>query len=355
MAWLTEAFARMKTGPGAQSVQLRLPDEHVIDGGSGRPLEAEKDYFTVQVHTLRLGYGRKLWQHYTPTLWARVDLNYAAESVSMPYLVGPSRLDNSGEPVPDGMVYKGIRVAGPIPYRGGTIGIAMVLSRLATENSMTTVLGFVDSIAGAFGAAAALAPYVKIGGMVEGALSTLLGLGAEPIAGMRDTLTPDAPDAGEFRTGWYLIADRPPPGPLWVVDRDVRCGPTAETAKPLADTTYVLYSVSTLPRDQGRNDARQLPDLAADKKLIERLAGRPDADSMRAAEILFADLGVRMVSHPALVRDHAEALINEWRAEMYQVHENASAYTPRGATERRPEDADLDAITGLVLQIAPRP
>jgi hypothetical protein len=353
MSWFTDAFSRVATRQVSDSEQLRIPDDHVIGGGDAQVLLAERDYFVVHVHEIELGYDRKFWQAYTPTVWTNVDFVYARQPRSVPFLIGPSLF---GQPLPDDVPYSDVRVLGPVPYRGGPVTVSLVFSRVATGNAAAELLSVVESTAAAFGVSSMLAAYLALAGSVTHGLERLLHLGTEPLLAVRDTVAPDVPGAAETRTGWYALIDQPPGEPLWVIDRSLRAGPSAEQARPLPGRAYVLYSVASLPRDAGRNDIDSIADLAASRDLIERLAARPDADSWTAAETLFAELAVAARAHPDLTRGQAESALNEWYDRIESTHEQARRWAHKGGHKGSDEtDRELDEITGLVLHYARQP
>lgn len=345
MSWFTDAFSRVATRKVSDSAQLRIPDDRVVGSGSSQVLTAGEDYFVVHVHEIELGYDHKFWRAYTPTVWTNVDFVYDRQPHSVPYLIGPSLF---AQPVPEDVPYGDVRVLGPVPYRGGTVTVSVVFSRVATADAANELLSVVESAASAFGVSSMLASYLAVAKSVTHGLETLLHLGTEPLLAVRDTLAPDSPGAAETRTGWYALVDSPPDEPLWVIDRSLRTGPTAEQARPLTGHAYVLYSIASLPRDVGRNDVDSLPDLATSRDLIERFAARPDARSMRVATMLFAELAVAARAHPDLTITQAENALNAWNDRMKRMHQNAVAWAHKGSVE---PDRELDQLADLVLQI----
>jgi hypothetical protein len=333
MNWITRAFDGLAQGHSRQAAQVRIPDERVLLAGaqaSGQVLQSNVDYFTIQVNELYLDYDRKLWQNYTPSLWAASTFLYDGQNQTVPVVIGRELLGQAEGGVPQGMLYRNTRVVGPVPYKGGPISLSLVLSRVAQGNMAETLLSFVSDAVTAAGAGSALGPYLALAGTISKGISALLDLGSAPLVGVRDTVSPDVPAAGEGRTGWYALLDEPVDGPLWVIDGSLRVGGAADTAIPLRSRTYALYSLTALPRDVGRNDVTRLPRIGIMYELANELAARSDQRSYTAAKVLMSDLGVRMCFDPDLTRSQAERLFREWGDEIVATHAGHVQLASRG-------------------------
>jgi hypothetical protein len=191
-----------------------------------------------------------------------------------------------------------------------------------------------------------------LAGTISKGISALLDLGSAPLVGVRDTVSPDAPAAGESRTGWYALLDEPIDGTLWVIDGCLRVGSTSDSAIPLRSRTYVLYSMTALPRDVGRNDVVRLPKIESMYELTKELAARADQRSYTAAKVLMSDLGVRMCFDPDLTRAQAERLFIEWGNDIVATHAKHVALSSRGETGELTAAAAQarDIVTSMMAQ-----
>ena len=346
MSWLTEVFGRFAEGASRDPAQIRVPHANVVGVDPGRPFVAENDYIVIEVNEFHLDYSRKLWQGFAPSVWVSTQFHYAGGSQSVPVVIGPSRLGSPELGDPQSQLYRNTRVLGPVPYRGGPLGVSLVMSQVAVEDRASQLLSVVESVGAAFDLAVAITPYLRVARAVSDGIDALLRLGTRPLMGVRDTIAADAGAAG----GWYVLADVPPAQPLWVIDGRLRAGSSASSAEPMHGCNYVLYSVTALPAGQGRNDVATFPDLAEHRALAEQFAVRPDKRSWIAAKAVFAELGVRMRRQPDLTRSQADQLISTWSEELVRIHREAVEFADKGP-KTAPLDAELAEIRGFVADV----
>lgn len=348
MSWVSDVWGRLAEGAPRTPGQVRIPDDHVFGAEPSRPFVAEQDYVVVEVNEVHLDYSRQFWQGYIPSVWASTQLRYAGQSRAVPVVIGSALLDQPVSGVPTAQLYRNTRVLGPVPYRGGVVGVSLVLSQIAVDNKATNLLGVLESLASAFDLKVTLAPYLAIGRAVSDGIGALLDLGSRPLFGVQDTITADAAATG----GWYVMMDVQPLQPLWVVDGRLRTGPDPTSAAPVTGCTYVLYSVTALPGGQGRNDAAALPDLAEQRALAEQFAVRPDKRSWIAAKAVFSELGLRLLRHPDLTRTQAEQLFRVWGEDLVRVHEQAVDFAEKGpAAPLSPELAEIGSLVQTVMEL----
>lgn len=341
----------LKSGTLALPAHIRIPDRNVGAGLALEPLVADQSYFTVQVNELFLYERRKWWETYIPTVWTSVQFAYDSTTRAVPYLIGPSMLTGNDLGAPEGMLYRNTRVAGPHPYKGGPVTVSLVLNRVTKDNYADRVVSIVESTAAAFSVATTLAPYLAVAQSVTRGLEVLLDMGSEPVMGVRDTISADVPAASDFATGYYALLDKAiPPERLWVRDGELHTGPDRADTRPVRDRSFLLYSVTALPR---RNDVLQLAGLRPLWNRVQEFAQRPDEPSWLTAKTAMTDLGILLRTHPDLVTPQADAVYADWAGQMVKLHQERVLNAPKGGTPPplSSVDSDILAITQQIMKL----
>jgi hypothetical protein len=318
--------------------------------GQARELRPKLDYFQVRVNELFLSYERRWGSEYDPMVYVLSEFQYGsdAQPMAVPFIVGP-QLVNAGAQAPPGnggMVLTDTRVAGPHPYHG-KLALTVALCEIERVNYARAVLSAIEQVAGAFDFAAAVAPYLKVASIVVDGVDSLFGDDgpASSLALNRTELEARA----EIEAPLYiaLIAQSDvDQSELWVSNRRLVKGRSADEGVPYRDGDFVLYS---LLADVERHDVDTLPfqhlwQLTRD----ESQRAINDALWERAKAILFS-LAEAVRASPDLTSDHAERLIEQYTERALLFRDKArrmSALSGDGAVlsegERR-----TSAILGL--------
>jgi hypothetical protein len=331
MGALTAAWKWLQQGTLVLPTQARIDDAHVHGAAEQLPLEANGCYFAVHIKELYLHDRRTWWQTHVPSVWTSTAFSYAGAAHDVPNLIGPSMLSGNELGAPQGMLYRNTRVAGLHPYKGGPLSFSVVLNRISSSNPADQVLSLVESTRAAFDLATGLAPYLTIARTVTQGLEVLLGMGSQPVMGVRDTMAPDVAGATSFRPGHYALLDQADPAihqtRLWVRDDGLHVGESMDSATPVRDRNYLLYSILTVDR---RNDVDQIAGLSEMWRRVEEFAQRPGDDNWFTAQSAMTELGISLSSHPDLIRPQAEELYSAYVEEMVRLRDRRVQNAQRG-------------------------
>src|SRR4051812_39529187 len=111
----------LAAGPLQQPKAVTIPPANCLPPGtSGAVIEKDKCYLTLTVNELFLSPARRWWTKYQPMVVFATTFIQGNTTVTVPAVVGPSLLDQ-GKKLPQGLLLNDIEVAGPIPYRGGSL------------------------------------------------------------------------------------------------------------------------------------------------------------------------------------------------------------------------------------------
>lgn len=360
MDGLTALWNRWQGDEVAQPAHIRLADDHVVTSSgatSGSTLEADRCYFSVRLAEVFLHDRSTWWQTYVPSIWTSTSFGYAGAQQDVPYLVGPHLLSGNDLGVPEGMLYRNEMVAGLHPFRGGTLTFSAVLNRVTAKDRAQDVLSLVETTTSAFDVATQLVPYVGLAKSLTKGLELLLDMGSKPLIGVRDSVA--GVGGGVVRSGWYALVDRPTKGQplqrerLWATDDGLLAGETPDSAGPVRDRNYLLYSIDMTPR---RDDVDNLAELRGLRARVMEFAQRPGGDSWKTAKATMVELGVALLEHPDLITPQADELFRSWRASMVELHEERVLRAPKSAAgEPGPAlsavDSDIRSIASLVLDL----
>jgi hypothetical protein len=345
---LGSVWSRLTVGTSHLPDQVRLDDDHAEGAREWPPLISDACYFAVDINELFLHDRRVWWQTFIPTVWTSTQFAYAGSKRSIPFLIGPKMLGNDLG-MPEGMLYRNVRVAGPHPYKGGALTFSLVLNRVKTGESAESVLAVLEGAVGAFGLATALMPYLTIAQAVVDGFQVLLHLGSSPLMGVRDSLTADDDGQAAAAPGYYALLQSPmSAGRLWVRSRQLLVGDDAASAVPLRDRSYVLYSIRTLP---SRNDYEQFNDITGLWAQVEAFAQRPESRNYQAARALMTELGIRLRQHPDFITAQADALYSDWAQQMVNLHDERVRHALKGADSLPPLSREQQDIATIVAQI----
>lgn len=205
--WITD-LGNVVRKLGSSSLALpsagRIPFEQCLPRESvGSKINEGQSYFSLIINEMHLDKANKLWKTYVPAVFVIVDFTYNKTNTSVPALIGPNLLKLPAElRVPTGLVMQDTTVVGPHPFRGGALGLTVVLCRVQAEDSAVEFFRFVEGVAGAVGTPADIQMLSKVGSGITNALSALLKLGQTvSIAGHRIEM-----HAGDYPGKHLIIA-----------------------------------------------------------------------------------------------------------------------------------------------------
>ncbi len=331
-------------------MQIAIPQTRV-DGGIGNdePFQPHAHYFQVRVNEMYLSKRREWFTTYDPLVFAVTEFIYHRRHVSLPFVVGPSMLESYGRQLPVGMLFSNTRIAGPYPYRGGRIALAVVLYRVRRDNAIRNVLRLLERVAGVVDISNMVHAYIRIADVLLDGMDTLLGANAtEPRLGVRIELDPAA--NGAIHPGSYVLldpqADAIKPEHLWVRNQQLWYGSSEETAEPFRACDYVLYSLSS---SSERSDITTLPFYPLYEQVLAA-AIHPDENNWKRARINLLTLIQNIELSPDLTIPQARSLSRACIARVQQSHQQATRLDTLGA----PADSRAHTGNDLPLQAQQR-
>jgi hypothetical protein len=335
---------KIRRGEGARPPVLTRIDDSHVDGGVelGQTFEPNEHYFAVRLNEMFLHYGRRWFAGFLPMTWVLTRYTRGYGELELPCMVGPAMIQDKApaEELPQGMLFRDVRVAGVQPYRGGRLSLSIVLHQVPVVDHADRVLSALQAATSALDFSGQLGPYLKVVDSMAETAGDLLDLtGTKALIGCVHEYDPDA--GNPLRPGFYALVSDPAcqPDRLWVVDRTLLVGEDASSATPLRTGDYVLYSVV---QTSERSDAETLGFIEPLWKRVVQFAGKTDAESWKGAKANMAVLGEELYLSPDLTTRQAENLFEHYKTEMLKVHERADELAHLGAADRVETRADED-------------
>jgi hypothetical protein len=328
----------LAAGPVLQPKSVTVDPARCLPAeSSGQEIIRDRCYLTLTINELFLSEARRWYTQYQPMVVVATTFLQGKTNVTVPAVVGPSLLEQPGQKLPQGLIINNIDVAGPIPYRGGTLTISVLLYRVQHTNHAKDLLKVVEGVSKAIGPAADLGMLTKVGGALMDGVGSLLSLGdTEPIMGQRFTMSPVGP--GGMKTFYAALI-----GPetdakldsLSVESGKLRQG-TGQLATDFNSDDYVLYSLAAPAR---RTDLSALPFYP----LLERAkqtAFRKGDENWEAAKATFSEAWQQMSISPDLIPDQAEELFEEWKEALLKEKKRGEFMMMDPAAKEGPAEPD---------------
>jgi hypothetical protein len=322
-------FDKAKQGEARLPTWVEIPAAQIDQPTLlGPTLRKDAHYFQVQVDELFLASSRQWWVQYNPLVFAHTEFIYDKATLAVPFVVGPGLVEKLGQKVPGGMIFADTRVAGVHPYRGDRIALTLILYRAQHQNWSRSLLGVIETAAGALDFATSITAYTKVAGAVLDGVEALVGLGnMVPVAGYRIELGPQ-PGLG-LAPRYFALIDQPA-GSLDTSRLRVVGGRLHDQRGPYRDGDFVLYSLRGLAE---REDEALLPFYPQWERVQQEAASATD-EGYRSAKSNMLALYQAMLLSPDLTDDQAEALTERYVQRMQKIHERAT-----GAANLAPADA----------------
>lgn len=323
-------WEQIRQSPAFLPTCVAIPADHVDQPTAGS-FERGKHYFQARVNEMYLPYGRRWMSTYLPMATTLTEFQYNRSAAALPFVVGPSLVEDRGVEIPDtGVVFRDTRVAGIAPYAGGRVALTVVLHRVERENLVRRLLSVVESAAGALDFSAQLGVYLKIAATVLDGVETLFETGqVQPIVGFRTEFDPDA--GQPFFPGYFaILADSErlvDPDRLWVKENRLCYGSSLDAAEPIRNGTrsplqeseFLLYS---LVQSEQRSDLELLPFYPLWER-VQREATQPGEEHYKSAKANMLSLYQTLSISPDLTEPHAALLVDEFVAKMQELHRRA--------------------------------
>lgn len=349
MELMSDFVGKMRAGPLPLPVATQiLPERCLPEGVAGAEIAKDEAYFTVQINELYLAGGRNWWVTFDPMVLVIVDFVYGSKKISIPKFIGPNLIDQKIGKVPHGFVLNDIAVAGPHPFRGGRLGISVILYKVKKQDYATGILKFIEGVSSAVGMPADIGTLEKVGGTILQGAEMLMGLGdSVPVAGHRIEID-GALITGLTSSFSALIADknidasslRVKDGRLWV---DAAGGPAKYDG-----SDYVLYS---LLGTKSRGDERTLPFYSLREQSLNAALSADEAGLKRAKAILLS-LYQQMVVSPDLTSEETDALFDTYEKDLMAKYDRGKRIKAMGKQQAGPTPrADELRLANALLRL----
>jgi len=257
---LKTLWEQIQQSPAKTPTKLKISNDRIDrDTTLTKPFQPNQHYFQVRINELYLTTSRKWFSEYDPLVFAATEFTYDKKIETVPFIVGPSLIEKTGQKAPSGMIFSNTRVAGIHPYRGGRLVLSIALYRVKRKDYAQGLLKLIESVSAAIDFSTALRSYTKVAGVLLNGIETLFGLGdTEPVIAIRQEFDPSAGD--NLEPSYFVLIDKPESELktdwLWVKDSQLFYGANLAEAKPFREADFVLYSIV---QTSDRDDITTLP------------------------------------------------------------------------------------------------
>lgn len=328
--------------PSFAEVRHVLPPLRGVD-----PILPQRHYFAVLVDELFLANSRQWHREFDPMVLAITEFVHGGKSLTLPFVVGPQLLGDKASAVPQGMLYRGTRVAGVHPFRGGRVTSTVVLCQVRRRDYARQLLKVVESVASTVPFAADLGTYTRFADTLLDGVEALFGVGeTTPLVGIRQEFDHDL--GTPIRPAYFALIDGPeerfPSSRLWVRDAGLMIGDVEERLQSFRDASYVLFSTRGTA-ELGELDTLPLHETV--NSIIDLAASPEEADWKRTkAELLV--LLRQLLTSPDLTREQAMTYHEGIVHQAQEAHQRARTI---GTLSAYPNAmvADQDLRNGVAL------
>jgi hypothetical protein len=351
----TRDFVRQaQSSPTQLPSRIVVPVDHVLDGeATPDPFRPNEHYFQVRVNEMFLASSRQWFARFDPMVFVVSEFIYDKKVQAVPFVVGPTMLEKYGQKLPTGMILADTRVAGPHPYKGGRVTVAVVLSQVETVNYARNLLQIVESTAG-LSFATGLGTYLLVADVVLDGLEALFGLETiTPVMGFRKEFDPDGGET--FSPSWFALIDLPEdqvdPDQLWVRDGRLLAGASAEDLRPFRQADFVLYSIG---QDRETSELEILPFYPLWERVAEaamKSSKNADDPNWESARSDMQSLYQTLMLSPDLTTRQGQELTDSYIARAQALREHGMKIAEMGPAEPAAEEENLERIRARVGSI----
>jgi hypothetical protein len=217
---------------------------------AGVNIEKDRAYVSVTIDELILGSDRRLWTSFNPIVFVVTRLIYDGRLVAVPTILGPTLLSGHS-------MVRDKRVAGPYPYRGGPISVAIGLYYTPHQDYVHRLVRMLERLSAEMGQAADIESFSTIGDLLIEGLETVMNVdNTKLLASAQVELHETEPKGPGSSFALLLGAKDVPDEKFRVVDKRLHILGDAGELAPYDEDHYLLYSVTASDR---RDDVSELP------------------------------------------------------------------------------------------------
>ncbi len=332
--WLTKA----KESPSFRPAYIRIKPENTSDVKPPEPFVSNQEYFEVVVNEMYLSYKRKWLNVFDPTVFATTEFEYDGKTVSVPFVVGPSMIASKKQILPagQGFIFKNTAVAGIHPFKGNSLTLTLILSRIPAESALRKVINVLEKLAGTYTKEfqAIASGYLKVASVVIDSIESLTESDdVKPIIGIRDEFSLD-----NARPGYFVLVNEESnafdPDKFFVTGKGLCYG---DRNTEFRTDDYLLFSIRKIDR---RNDIETLPIFQTWKEMnksISKIARKLSDDEKRLYRGQLMSLAAEMVFSPDLTDPQANQLAAEYSDKLEEQIRHHDLLSGNEQQEKNPE------------------
>ncbi len=320
----------------ARSGETRTPACFSIEAGDGNPFSPRQHYFQIIINEMFLANEREWFVTYSPMAFVAATYIYNKNRETSPFIVGPSMLEEYGQELPQGMIFRNTPVTSLHPYQGGELILTVILYKVQRKNNVDNVLKVLEKVSSVINPAVPavdFASYLKIADSIMDGVETLLGLEETvPVVGYRLTINPDI---GQRLEPIYMVLID---GDEREVRKDeflVRESRLHRASQPYRGRDFVLLKIA-----QGgkRTDEQTLPFYPLWETTREMATRSTNDHIWDEAKAHFKTLNRALLSSPDLTKPDYDRLSDEYLAEVKEQRERAVALNSMRASSELSEE-----------------
>jgi hypothetical protein len=273
------------------------------------------------------------------------DFLYGQSATSVPAVIGPTQIKAKVTELPHGLVFNDINAVGPHPFRGGNVGLTVILYRVKRSDYAINLLKFLEGVCGAAGVPADVSLLTKVGEPLVGGLNSLLELGdTEPVLGHR--INVDSGTLRGFRATSRAVIAGEQTGKQFLQSENRLYVATPGGKSDYQDSDFVLYSIN---KRQARDDDRSLPFYGLFVEALSAAAAGDD-ESWKRAKATLLTLYQQMTVSPDLIPRQIEELFAAYKNLAVKKREAArdTSLLSKGGRETKARVQALNAAARLL-------
>ncbi len=298
-------------------------------------------YFSISVNEMFLTEKRNWHINVDPMVFSVCNFQYDGSNLEVPFIIGPSSLNQYKQYVPQGMLYKNTPVVGIYPWRGGNVSLSMILCKVQRQNNIEKILNVIEQVANSIDFSKSVGNFLKIGNVIMDGVEALLGFQeTQPIVGINNNFGQAANNT--FKPGYYALVnhDQVDKSKFWVKNNELHYGDSMASATPYRNDDFVLFKIGLAYK---RDDEQSLPFYQDYKKIYEYIKNQVELDVKQRENLRsrMTQLAVAIKLSPDLTEKQANIV---WMEMKEEIEKFVGMITKLDATKHVKELETIDAI-----------
>lgn len=303
-------------------------------------------YFSISVSEMFLSEKRQWHLNVDPMVFSVCNFQYDGSNLEIPFIIGPSSLKKYMQYVPQGMLYKNTPVVGIHPWRGGNVGLSIILCKVQRQNNIDRILSLVEQVASSLDFSRTLSNYLKISKVIMNGFDALIGFKeTQPIIGINNNFGQSANNL--FKPGYFALIknDQVDKDKFWVKNNELNYGDSLEKATPYRNDDFVLFQIGLEYR---RDDEQSLPFYQEYKNIYEYIRNQVELDVKQIDNLKsrLRQLAVLIKLCPDLTEKQADII---WNQKKEEIEEFVSMISRLDSTEHPKEVDVIDEIMNKAM------